>query len=274
MEFPLKGVYMPALYAHYCFGMAALNKLDWPFLSKNIENHRDLFLAGLAGPNIFSYFEPLHDNPVRGTSYAIHQAPAEDFFIPAAEALARTANPDASMAYLLGCICHFVLDNVCHEYIKKAATQTNVSSLAIEAALDRELLLDDDQDLDTFNTARYLHPSRSIASVMANFYPTRSPYEIQKSMESMIFYADWLLPSNIFKKMLLKTILAPLRRHPDLCIHNLIRTEQKILLPYARDLIDLMDEAVPPTLHLMKNFYRYQQGIKSLDPLFSRPFEA
>ena len=113
---------MPAIYAHYCFGTAVLDQLDWPFLRDHLENHRDLFLAGLAGPDIFAYFEPLHQNPVRQATALLHHAAAEDFFGPAAEALEHIPSPDAGLAYLMGCICHFVLDNTCHEYIQQAGS--------------------------------------------------------------------------------------------------------------------------------------------------------
>ena len=107
---------MPGFYAHHRFGKAALTHLP-PDLRAVCENNRAQFDIGLQGPDLFFFYKPLSANRVVKYGHHLHKISAYPFFEHALSVIERTGVDSGAYAYLLGFICHFILDSQCHGYV-------------------------------------------------------------------------------------------------------------------------------------------------------------
>ena len=106
---------MPANYTHYRFGKCVLQVFP-ESLSDIVSHDLQAFYTGLHGPDLFFYHRPFSGHSLRTYGTRLHDEPAAAFFEKGAEVV-RCADQDTTLCYLLGFLCHFVLDSACHEYI-------------------------------------------------------------------------------------------------------------------------------------------------------------
>lgn len=66
----------------------------------------------------------------------MHQEKANTFFEKAQDII----QSEAQLAYILGFICHYLLDSQMHPYIKRMIKNTNMDHFEIESDYDRLLL--------------------------------------------------------------------------------------------------------------------------------------
>ena len=100
---------MPAGYTHYCFGKDVYKHLDDQNIKDLLLRNENCFLIGLHGPDIFFY------ERWNKIARKMHQDKANTFFEKAQDII----QSEAQLAYILGFICHYLLDSQMHPYIKK-----------------------------------------------------------------------------------------------------------------------------------------------------------
>lgn len=128
---------MPNYYAHLQFGARVLRCLP-EHISSCIANEYDAFVLGQYGPDplYFCYNrkaraigKEIHHRLVRETMERIRSAVEDE--VP------------FSFGYAAGFLCHFALDSRCHAYIKQLVGFDSLKHAAIEAELDRFLMVYD-----------------------------------------------------------------------------------------------------------------------------------
>ena len=127
---------MPAGYTHYCFGKDVYKHLDDQNIKDLLLRNENCFLIGLHGPDIFFY------ERWNKIARKMHQEKANTFFEKAQDII----QSEAQLAYILGFICHYLLDSQMHPYIKKMIKNTNMDHFEIESDYDRLLLKRSHQD--------------------------------------------------------------------------------------------------------------------------------
>jgi len=178
---------MPTTYAHYRFGNEVLHTLPKP-LKESIKKNKELFDIGVHGPDVLFYYKALTKNRVNQLGYEMHERTADEFFIRAAEVLKRVSDPAAARVYIYGFICHFALDSECHKYIEKIIQVSGISHDEIETEFDRYLMVEDGLDLVRHNRTGHIHPTMKNAQVIAPFFEDITAPEVQRSLQSQIFY--------------------------------------------------------------------------------------
>ena len=128
---------MPSTYAHLRLGREVLGRLEGE-PRRICEEHENLFLIGLHGPDILFYYDALHRNPVSAVGFGMHDRPGRELFERAKSSLPETG--DAGRAYAYGFACHFALDSEAHPYIEEYIHSHGVAHTAIEGEFDRMLL--------------------------------------------------------------------------------------------------------------------------------------
>lgn len=176
---------MPTTYAHYKFGKEVLGVLPRP-LQSSIENHRELFDAGLHGPDLLFYYQAIKKNPVSSQGFELHELPADEFFEHALQVIGASQDPAAARAYIYGFICHFALDSECHKYIEKMIQVSGISHSEIEMEFDRMLLKEDFINPVRYLATNHIHPTEKNAAVIAPFFQNLTADTVQKAMKSMI----------------------------------------------------------------------------------------
>lgn len=189
---------MPSIYAHYTFG--EMMKKAFPAdIRKLISLHEDLFEIGLHGPDLFFYYHALLKNRVNRTGYHMHDVSAAPFFRRSRDVILSAASiseKHARLAYILGFLCHFTLDSVCHSYIEKKLTEDPVTHSDIETEFDRYLLLKQNKRPLHAKVTSHLHASTAGAKAIQAFFPTLSVRQVESSISSMIWYNDLFTTSD------------------------------------------------------------------------------
>ena len=137
---------MPACMAHYQFGQDVLNRLDGKIRSAALTYKRE-FDIGLQGPDIFYFYKPYRRTGIRDYGVARHNEPARRMF---ARILEKTQEK-AALSYLMGLICHYVLDKCCHPYLYTHSRE-RYDHQRMESAFDKHIML-----TRGVNEARYVY---------------------------------------------------------------------------------------------------------------------
>ena len=129
---------MPANYAHYRFGAAMLAAMPGD-IRRTADRFRRLYDAGLHGPDIFFYYNPLWKTGTGSLGSRIHRQPGREIFGRICRNL-RLEPSRAGEAYLYGLLCHYTLDSACHPFIVEQERLGLAEHIELETEFDRFLL--------------------------------------------------------------------------------------------------------------------------------------
>ncbi|CDX02721.1 hypothetical protein SDC9_18671 [bioreactor metagenome] len=174
---------MPACLTHYQFGQEILDRLD-PELKSCALAYKGEFDVGLQGPDIFFFYKPYRKTRIAAYGNACHDQPALEMFRP----ILKKVHHKGPLAYMMGLICHYILDANCHPYVYKHSSDMFEHHL-MEAAYDRHILTRSGRE-----QARHLTiPSSGLDfQAMAELWPGMSTATIKKCVTSQRNYI-WLL---------------------------------------------------------------------------------
>lgn len=176
---------MPSTHAHYRFGKDVLALL--PEQTKTfVEQYRELYDIGLHGPDICLYYEPMTFNAVKKNSFSIHKEYGDELFKKSADLMEQAVNPDAYKAYLIGFVCHYALDSVCHPYVEKVMSLGEVTHTQLETDLDRYFMIKDGLDPMKHFPILHINPSDENSKIIKLFYTALTEKEVKTCLEGMI----------------------------------------------------------------------------------------
>lgn len=160
---------MPAIYAHDRFGAEAAEGINGE-LKEIIRRYGRQYRIGLQGPDIFFFYRPWEKNKVNRYGSHLHSVSAYPFFEHALRVVRHTGRDSREYAYLMGFICHFILDSECHSYVAQMIDRTGVQHLEIEEEFEKLLLCMDGRDAVAYRTADLVPADRETAEAIAPFY--------------------------------------------------------------------------------------------------------
>lgn len=161
---------MPAFYAHDRFGQKVFDRLKGE-TKEIVEKYYKQFEIGLQGPDLFFFFRPYGKNKVVTYGNHLHEISAYPFFEHSARIANLAGEDSASYAYLLGFICHFILDSECHPYVAEMIEKTGVQHLEIEEEFEKLLLRKDGKDPLAYKLHRLIPTDTDTAEAIVPFYP-------------------------------------------------------------------------------------------------------
>lgn len=190
---------MPASFTHYAFGKAVLEQLDDSEIKNILLTHRELFDIGLHGPDILFFYKPYKLKGYSRIGHIMHEKPAYPFFNNAKKRIEKQENREKSFAYILGFICHFVLDSMCHGYVQQIIEETKISHLEIEAEYDRRWLIKEHLDPLRYPLTKHIHVNKENSEIIAPFFGVKTDV-IFTALKSMKFYDHLFLAPNPLKR--------------------------------------------------------------------------
>lgn len=243
-----------------------------------LQSAPDLFQIGLHGPDILFYYKPLKKDPVNRLGSALHDLPAGEFFRHGADVLRDPANAAVrqhGLAYLIGFLCHFALDSICHGYIEKKIQVSGLSHTEIETEFDRYLMVRDGKDPIRHRTTGHIHPNGPNAEVISRFFDGISAQQVLRSLKSMIRYHSLLIAPQEWKRRLIFLVLKAAGSYQEL--HSLVvnRQPNALCADSCIRLEKLMRQAQQLCLRLTENFMDCLNGKENgLNRWFERTFSA
>ncbi len=194
---------MPAFYAHHSFGDKVYKRLSGE-LKNTVESHRPQFDIGLQGPDLFFFYRPYCSNAVTRYGNAVHAESALPFF---KRAVASVSIRDSNeYAYLLGFICHFILDSECHPYIDEMIKTTGVSHIEIEEEFEKHMLRLDGKDALGYPIWKLVPTDTATAVAILPFYDVTLE-EIKKSLSGLRFVKKLFTAPSPIKQAVINNII-------------------------------------------------------------------
>lgn len=197
---------MPSNYAHYRFGLQALPQLPRP-VQRTIQRFQSLYEAGLHGPDLFFYYNPVFSTQVGNLGCVYHNYSGKEFFEDAAQRLPQEPL-EAVQAYLYGVLGHYCLDSACHPAVRGWAAEKDVGHVEIETEFDRFLLEQDGKcPAYTYNSAAHLQLTWGQIQTIARVYPPATSGQIRRCLENMRLFSRLLaLPEGFGRKIVKQTV--------------------------------------------------------------------
>ncbi len=186
---------MPAIFTHIQFGKEVAETLPAP-LKDLTERYPEAFYLGTQGPDILFYHKPMKKkakNPARALGWALHAQPSAPFFLRAAKKIYENEeNRDdtgsfhphgAQAAYLIGFLCHFILDSAAHPTID-AHSVNGLTHGKIESELDKFQFRKIGRPARGFNAATLYADGKEAQTTAAELFGV-SQKEMGVAMRSM-----------------------------------------------------------------------------------------
>lgn len=194
---------MPSHYAHYRFGAEQLKAMPAD-IRQSVQRFRQLYDAGLHGPDFFFYFSPFRTTGTGKLGRTFHAQSGRDFFTRVCRGL-RMQPSEEGLAYLYGVLAHYCLDSVCHPYVRETAAAGELGHAEIETEFDRYLLEQDGKLLPkpAIPTA-HMRLSQAQCQVIAAFYPGCEAADVRTGMKNMAFFVKLLTGPNSLGQRVVK----------------------------------------------------------------------
>ncbi|MGD9567714.1 MAG: zinc dependent phospholipase C family protein [Sedimentibacter sp.] len=262
---------MPTTYAHYIFGQEVLKLLDKD-LKKSINKNIDLYNIGLHGPDILFYYSPLKSNEISKIGHGLHRQTAYSFFENARKVIVSCPDYDAACAYILGFICHFMLDTKCHPFIRQKESNSLCHG-TIETEFDRLFMIKNNLNPVSFKPTSHIVSNKENADVIAWFFDGVSKEDILNALKSMKFYLNLLVAPGYFKRFLIKSGLK-LSGNYDSMIGLVMNYEPlEECKEINEKLYEFFLEGVSPAANIVMEYCKNIKSSEKLNVRFNRNFE-
>lgn len=242
---------MPSHYAHYRFGIGILNEM--PEDIKNIINRSritsDAYLVGLQGPDILAFYMPYIPNALNREGQRIHHESGLRFFSRAARITHRLEYPEA-YSYVIGSLCHYMLDSTCHPLVKKYMKIEDCTHSKVEREFDNHLLRQDGKKRFGLNTSDLFPANTNLGEVISPYYESTNPRKVIESIVQMDRYLSLLASKNAHLRSSAYNILSLIAIQGVRNKRDMIVTEKHdhVCDESCRALTDTLEKTVPETV--------------------------
>ena len=262
---------MPTTYAHDLFGKMVYHRLD-PEIQEKIKKYQTTYQIGLHGPDILFYVRPFHKNRFNQMAHRLHREEAAGFFERGRELYQKTGNEEI-LVYLLGFICHFMLDSTCHPYISEYMKKTGARHDEIETEFDRALMVRTGKDPFHYQPGSVIRIEKNSVDAISEVMEGMSHKDIVRALMGTKFYTR--LPiCDSEKKRKVKLAVARILFMYRLADGRIIRGEPKdICLESTQHLTQLFLQAVPEAAAMINEYYKQRNGSDRLNVRFDRNYK-
>ena len=262
---------MPTTYAHDLFGKMVYHRLD-PEIQEKIKKYQTTYQIGLHGPDILFYVRPFHKNRFNQMAHRLHREEAAGFFERGRELYQKTGNEEI-LVYLLGFICHFMLDSTCHPYISEYMKKTGARHDEIETEFDRALMVRTGKDPFHYQPGSVIRIEKNSVDAISEVMEGMSHKDIVRALMGSKFYTK--LPiCDSEKKRKIKLAVARSLFIYRLADGRIIRGEPKdICLESTQHLTQLFLQTVPEAAAMINEYYKQRNGSDQLDVRFDRNYK-
>lgn len=263
---------MPAFYAHSRFGARVAGRMKGE-LKEIIRKYYRQFEIGLQGPDLYFFYRAYGSNPVSKYGIYLHGVPARPFFEHGLNVVQKAGRESREYAYLLGFLCHFVLDSECHPYVSEMMEKTGVAHMEIEEEYEKLLLRMDGKNPFTFPIADRVPTDKTTAKVIAKFYQPMESRTVRKSLKWLKFVKNLFTEDAQWKQNLINKIMKAVGKYEKYKgVMNQLEDNQECL-ESNEGLLEKSNQAEHVAVQMM---YQFDECLRSREPLpkrFDRTFE-
>lgn len=262
---------MPAIFAHELFGRGVSGQLKGD-LKAVVQSYKTQFRIGLQGPDPFFFYHPWSHNEVNQYGTSLHEASALPFLERAGGVLLEKGRHSREYAYLLGFLCHFILDSECHSYVEAFRKKSGISHMEIEEEFDKTLLRLSGRDPYAYPLYRLIPTGEEAVLAMLPFYETDAR-TVRSSLRDLRLVKRLFYTPHVWKQHLLNAAMKRLGKYESMkgLIHQ--RPDNPGCRESSRELLIRFRAALPLAVSLLERYDRSLRTGSPLDPRFDRNFE-
>lgn len=175
---------MPSLYAHNKFGKLVIKNLPREY-KEIIRHYPNSFRLGLQGPDYLFFYRAFSFNKINQLGVILHKNDAFVFFTKSLKVIHKYGINSPEFSYIMGFICHFTLDSICHPYVNASMAETNCGHIEIEGDLENLLLSRDHFEPEKYPIYKLIPTDFATARSAAVFYDGISTITSHKCMRWM-----------------------------------------------------------------------------------------
>lgn len=259
---------MPSHYAHYRFGVKALELLPAD-AKRAVRRFRSLYDMGLHGPDIFFYHNIFLRDKIVAMGRELHTVSGEDFFIPLCKRL-RLEPSEAATAYLWGLLTHYCLDSAAHPLVLEQTADREIGHVELETEFDRFLLqLDGKPHPSAFDCSGHIRLTDGECVTVAEFYADASPAAVKASVKAMAGALRFLaMPNGNLRRIVESAAPERLRQH------FMGRSPNKLCAHLNGPMLERFDEALAKFPAMVAALEAHMSHNASLGKLFAPTFNG
>lgn len=242
---------MPALYAHNKFGKLVIPKLPAK-IKKTIKKYPDSFRIGLQGPD-FLFFYIFNSNMTK-LGVSMHHSNTYTFMQHACTVIKKYGIDSPQYSYILGFICHFTLDNICHPYVNQFMKETGCGHVEIEGDLEHFILTKDGHHPESYPMHKLVPNYKHVAISMAPFFPQLKISEIYYSLCMMRYMKRFFLAPSILKRTAITLAMKSTFHYKRLKGHVIMPYSNKKCQIQSLFLYNKLINSVDEAVFLITNF--------------------
>ncbi len=264
---------MPAIYAHDRFGAKVSERIK-DDLKETIKKYYTQYQIGLQGPDIFFFYRPLGKNKVNQYGTHLHAVSAYPFFEHAVRVVRHAGQGSREYAYLMGFICHFILDSECHPYVAQMIEKSGVQHLEIEEEFEKMLLRMDGQDAVSYPMADLISADPETAEAIAPFYAKGITPEITlQSLKDMKLVKRLFTRPGAAGQLAINTAMKALGQYDRMKGLMNQRRDNPACKESNQGLFVRFENAVPIAARMIESFDQTVREGGKPDARFDRTFE-
>lgn len=197
---------MPSIYAHYRFGEQLLPHMPGDVRGA-ISRNRDLFDAGLQGPDFLFYYKPATKTDVGSLASRIHHMTGREYFTRVCATLSGISGEE-ELSYLYGLLAHYCLDAACHRLIREQAQDSALLHNRIESEFERYLMaMDGIKKPHCWPRSQYLKLPKDRCGLVARFYEPATASQIREGIGGMRHMISLMTCHNPVHRAAAKAVL-------------------------------------------------------------------
>lgn len=264
---------MPAIYAHDRFGAKVSERINEE-LKETITKYYTQYRIGLQGPDIFFFYRAWGKNKVNQYGTHLHAVSAYPFFEHALRVVRHAGRGSREYAYLMGFICHYILDSECHPYVAQMIEESGVQHLEIEEEFEKMLLRMDDRDAISYPLADLVPSDRETAEAIAPFYAKGITPEITlQSLKDMKLVKRLFTRPGAAGQFAVNTAMKALGKYDRMKGLMNQRRDNPACQESNEGLLLRFENAVPVAVRMIESFDDTVCRGRKLDVRFDRTFE-
>ncbi len=234
---------MPSIYAHEKYGMKVCDRLSESEQAV-IRKYPNAYRIGLQGPDFLFFYRAFYINKINQKGVFYHHQDNFLFMKRAVKVVKKYGINSPQYSYLLGFVCHFVLDFVCHPYVAEAMRRTGCGHAEIEGDFDRLLLENDGFLPHKYKLAKLVPTDEETAQSMQPFYPEFHVQTIERCLKWMKLVKKFFYAPGAVKRTLVDLLMRATFHYHRLNGHMIRPWPDKRCSAESKQLQFLLDNAV------------------------------
>ena len=246
---------MPSIYAHNSFGKEIYKKLPGD-LKQIVRKYPRAFNAGLQGPDFLFFYRPfIHCKPNR-LGYSQHGQPFRNFLDHIRPIIQKKGKDCGEYAYLLGFICHFMLDSESHTYVNQKAEEPGYNHLVMEIEFDRYLMKKDGNNPLLYPVWKHINWDKETLDAIHGIYSSFeiSRKKIKKSLKSMSFIKWFFTTGRTFRRLFIRLCMLISCHYRKLEGHMMDLIPKRTAAETNRVLEKIYHETIDKCIDMIKDF--------------------